>query len=350
MRSSLVPVRLVALTALALLVAACEVNVQHQRGARNPPPNGNGGSTAPPAYGSGGTTTTGNGGTTTTGNGGTTTTGNGGSTAPPAYGSGGTTTTGNGGTTAPPAYGNGGTTTPPPATAATPTTPPPAYGGGNRVRVPAYGTGIPYGSGATGAWRATPIQVVLAPPAAGQGSRRGDMEAPFGRIPLVSGDVDFGTNIQYADSFKGVVYLLPPGTTSMPTFDGMRPQLAMYTRTFEVEPQNFAGLGAPGASLRSSNFGIRYDGVFTTRVAGSYQFSIANEDGARLYIDGRLVLDNDGVHVVTFKVTDVDLTAGSHTLRVDYFKAATSPEVALEVWVHSPTMPTNAVTMLNPSL
>jgi hypothetical protein len=331
--------------ALALsALAACEVNVVESRGANAPPANGGG--TAPPAYGNGGTTAP-----PAYGNGGTTAPpayGNGGTTAPPAYGNGGATAPparGNGGTTAPPAYGNGGTTAPPANTGGPVVAPPPSNVGGGLV---ASGTGLPFGPGAMGRMR--PIQILPTPAPSGPGTRGSDMATPIGRLPLVAGDVDFGTNVQYADSIKGLVYLLPPGTTSMPNYDAMRPQLALWTRTFEVEPQNYAGLNAPGASPRATDFGIRYEGFVTARQGGTYQITMANEDGAKLYIDNRLVIDNDGVHPVTYKTVNVDLTAAVHLLRIDYFKAGTNREVCLEVWVHTPSMQPEAVWMLSPSL
>ena len=292
---------------------------------------------------------------------------------PPAYNNGGGGTVVQNGTTAPPAYGNGGgggTTTAPPATPVTatptPTTaPPPAAttgptvapppttaGVGGGVMMPASsGVGLPFQRGTVGpGGRMAPFVILPAPAPAGPGTRGGDMATPVGRLPLVSGDIDFGTNVQYPDSFKGMIYLLPPGTTSMPAYDAMKPQLALYTRTFEVEPQNFKGLGAAGASLRTQDFGIRYEGFFTTRAAGSYQITVANEDGAKLYVDNKLVVDNDGVHVVTYKAGNVDLAVGNHVLRIDYFKAAANPEVCLEVWVHTPSMNANTVMMLAPAL
>ena len=105
-----------------------------------------------------------------------------------------------------------------------------------------------------------------------------------------------------------------------------------------------------GASLRAQDFGIRYEGFFTARAAGTFQITVANEDGAKLYVDNKLVVDNDGMHQVTYKAGNVDLAVGNHLLRIDYFKAATTPEVCLEVWVHTPSMNGTTVMMFNPAM
>lgn len=322
------PLALTALASVAFALAACEVNVETSRGANTPPPAR---PAQPATYGNGGGTVVQNG-----------------TTAPPATPVG--TATATTPTTPPPATtGAGPVVAPPPTTTGTGTGT--AGVGGGLVMPASSGVGLPFQRAVVGpGGRLAPYVILPAPAPSGPGSRGGDMATPIGRLPLVSGDVDFGTNVQYPDSFKALVYLLPPGTTSMPVYDSMKPQLAMYTRTFEVEPQNFKGLAAAGASPRTQDFGIRYDGFFTTRTAGTYQITVANEDGAKLYVDNKLVVDNDGVHQVTFKAGNVDLAVGNHVLRVDYFKAATTPEVCLEVWVHVPSMNASTVIMFNPAL
>ena len=202
--------------------------------------------------------------------------------------------------------------------------------------------------GGQGVMRGIKITPATAP--TGPGSHGTDMVTPQGRLPLVSGDIDFGSNVQYPDSFRGTIFLLPPGTTRLPDLATMKPSLALYTRTFEVEPQNFKGLGASGATLRTNDFAIRYEGFFNTKKAGVYHLALASEDGARVYVDNKLVLENDGIHVVTYKEADIDLTAGTHLLRVDYFKGSTGKEVNLELWVKTPDMATGSATMFSPSL
>jgi hypothetical protein len=193
------------------------------------------------------------------------------------------------------------------------------------------------------------VHIAPAPAPTGPATHGTEMATPKGRLPLVSGDIDFGTNVQYADSFRGTIFLLPPGTTTLPDLTTMTPALALYTRTFEVEPQDFKGLGAAGASPRTNDFAIRYEGSFNAKKAGAYHFDLASEDGARVWIDSKLVIDNDGLHDVTYKDTTVDLGAGSHLLRVDYFKGSSGKQVNLELWVKTPDMSEGSATMFSPS-
>ncbi|HYF50198.1 MAG TPA: PA14 domain-containing protein [Planctomycetota bacterium] len=52
-----------------------------------------------------------------------------------------------------------------------------------------------------------------------------------------------------------------------------------------------------------------------------YTFFIESDDGSRLYINGELVADNDGVHGMTEIWGQIDLRPGLHRIWVEYFNA-----------------------------
>lgn len=53
---------------------------------------------------------------------------------------------------------------------------------------------------------------------------------------------------------------------------------------------------------------------------GSYVFRLTSDDGSRLTLDGRTVIDHDGLHGAEPKDGTVHLTAGAHPLRIDHFE------------------------------
>lgn len=63
--------------------------------------------------------------------------------------------------------------------------------------------------------------------------------------------------------------------------------------------------------------------VFETRLAidtpGVYTFTTGSDDGSKLFVNGREVVDNDGDHGVLERSGDIELTAGRHVLRVEWF-------------------------------
>ncbi|AKZ60298.1 putative large multifunctional secreted protein [Streptomyces ambofaciens ATCC 23877] len=54
--------------------------------------------------------------------------------------------------------------------------------------------------------------------------------------------------------------------------------------------------------------------------SGGYTFRLTSDDGSRLWIDDQLVINHDGLHGPDPKDATVDLTAGSHSLRIEHFE------------------------------
>lgn len=72
-----------------------------------------------------------------------------------------------------------------------------------------------------------------------------------------------------------------------------------------------------------------------TRLPGAYSFRILSDDGTRLYVDGKPVVDNDGVHKARSQQGVVQLSPGSHQLTLDYFQGPRYA-IALQVYVTAP--------------
>ncbi|MFE6593422.1 ricin-type beta-trefoil lectin domain protein [Streptomyces sp. NPDC057780] len=69
-----------------------------------------------------------------------------------------------------------------------------------------------------------------------------------------------------------------------------------------------------------SNFVTHVLGNLDAAQAGSYTFRLTSDDGSRLWIDDQLVVNHDGLHGPEPKDATVDLTAGSHSLRIEHFE------------------------------
>ena len=51
-----------------------------------------------------------------------------------------------------------------------------------------------------------------------------------------------------------------------------------------------------------------------------YNFYLYSDDGSRLYIDGKLVVDNDGSHSAERKGGHIALEQGMHAIVLQYFE------------------------------
>jgi hypothetical protein len=129
----------------------------------------------------------------------------------------------------------------------------------------------------------------------------------------------FGTTVVELSALEGRVYFLKPGTKKLPDFSQMRPAGTLYTTTLNVWPQEFSE-GFPNITDRFEWFGIAYSGRFWIEDGGEYRYSLLSDDGAKLKIDDRLVVDNDGVHGAAAASAAATLSRGMHRIQVDYFQ------------------------------
>ncbi len=70
---------------------------------------------------------------------------------------------------------------------------------------------------------------------------------------------------------------------------------------------------------QSDRFALRFTGNVIVPKSGKYTFSVASDDGSRIYINDELLVNNDGLHGMSEKRGSVNLAAGAHKLVVTYF-------------------------------
>jgi alpha-D-xyloside xylohydrolase len=78
---------------------------------------------------------------------------------------------------------------------------------------------------------------------------------------------------------------------------------------------------SPDPQLQRTKFSARWEGSILTQQAGDYLFSLSADDGMRLWIDGKLVVDDWNVHPSETKTATVHLAADATIpIRVEYFQ------------------------------
>jgi hypothetical protein len=69
------------------------------------------------------------------------------------------------------------------------------------------------------------------------------------------------------------------------------------------------------------NTALVFQGMINIGSDGQYTFSTLSDDGSKLYIDEKLIVDNDGDHGVQEKQGSIILKKGKHLIKVEYFNA-----------------------------
>src|SRR6185503_6785692 len=87
-----------------------------------------------------------------------------------------------------------------------------------------------------------------------------------------------------------------------------KPKASGLSQRFEV-----------GDRKNKQHFGLRLSGFVTVPRDGTYTFYTESDDGSRLHIGDKLVVDNDQIHGPTEAKGTIDLKAGDHPILVTYF-------------------------------
>jgi len=144
----------------------------------------------------------------------------------------------------------------------------------------------------------------------------------------------FGTTAMFASALRGEVFYLEPGTLKLPNFKKLKPVGEIYTNGLNIPPRDFME-GFPGVTDRFEWFAIDYTGKFYIKAPGKYQFAVVSDDGSKLYIDGKVVVNNDGHHPPLRAEGSVKLAEGLHAMRLSYFQGPRTA-IALMLGVRLP--------------
>ena len=112
-------------------------------------------------------------------------------------------------------------------------------------------------------------------------------------------------------------YRTEEGTEDFPDFPASKaPDLKRVDKTinFESTQDNW-----PGTEFKDFFF-IRWTGTIRIPTDGQYTLFLDSDDGSRLFIDGKQVVDNGGAHGMEEVAGNIELTAGDHALKVEFFE------------------------------
>ena len=110
------------------------------------------------------------------------------------------------------------------------------------------------------------------------------------------------------------------GWNKCPDFSKLEPKKTgnLANGLFDISPRD-----------KNDNFGFVFNGDIDCPKDGKYTFTTASDDGSLLFIDGKKVVDNDGIHGVQSRSGTVNLKAGKHSIEVRFFEKSGGEELAV---------------------
>ena len=110
---------------------------------------------------------------------------------------------------------------------------------------------------------------------------------------------------------------------NLPDLDKIKPRATGKSSGFDLS-----------LALRLNEMAMQFEGFLKIERDGEYRFHLTSDDGSKLFIDGKLVVDNDGIHAPSTKSGTVKLTKGVHPFKAAVFNAGGGVE--LDVYIEGP--------------
>jgi hypothetical protein len=91
------------------------------------------------------------------------------------------------------------------------------------------------------------------------------------------------------------------------------------------------GTGSPSAAVQSDNFSAKWDTTRNFSTSGNYVITATADDGIRVWVDGQLMIDQWSDHAATTYTATVYLTAGNHSIHVEYYEHLIDASVSVQI-------------------
>jgi len=105
---------------------------------------------------------------------------------------------------------------------------------------------------------------------------------------------------------------------AMPDFDRIKPKRSGAAKAITLD-----------VAKVSENFAMRFTGYVKAPRRGQYTFHLSSDDGSKLWIGDKLIVDNSGMHSVQEKTGSILLGLGHHPITVEYFQGTGDKALAV---------------------
>ncbi|UOY07193.1 alkaline phosphatase family protein [Muricauda sp. SCSIO 64092] len=147
----------------------------------------------------------------------------------------------------------------------------------------------------------------------------------LGRTTVVKAAV-FMENESQSTVSEGNFRLIPetkPAPVMYEVFHGDKmerlPEFKVLSPVFKGKVDDFSHVGILGNTARKEQVALVMESHLEVDYSGKYTFFINSDDGSKLYVNGLLLVDNDGNHGVLERSGSLDLEKGKHLIRVEFY-------------------------------
>ena len=110
---------------------------------------------------------------------------------------------------------------------------------------------------------------------------------------------------------------------------------------------NFSWPSSPGAGINSDEFSVRWTGKLTATTSARHTFYLTSDDGARLYVDGELLIDSWHDRGAVTDKYELELKAGqTYDIKIEYYEHGGGASMTFRIAFPNSYTPKQLVHML----
>ena len=118
-------------------------------------------------------------------------------------------------------------------------------------------------------------------------------------------------SVERANTKQGLLYrYVESSFKRLPDFEEHESKKSGVSRNLDIE----------SIARRDDHYAIQFQGLIDVPKTGTYRFFTNSDDGSKLFIHNKLIVDNDGSHSARHRFGYITLEKGLHPIRIDYFE------------------------------
>jgi signal transduction histidine kinase/CheY-like chemotaxis protein/ligand-binding sensor domain-containing protein len=144
-------------------------------------------------------------------------------------------------------------------------------------------------------------------------------DSPIPSVVVQAVALDEAPNVIMTNGFVGEYFQWDTGLSKLPaSTEAREPTVKRVDAMIDFASR---GQGDFASTRLQTNFFVRWTGSFHVDKQDRLTFELQSDDGSRLLVDDRTVIDLDGYRSMDSKLGTINLAAGEHRIKVEYFQA-----------------------------
>jgi mono/diheme cytochrome c family protein len=153
---------------------------------------------------------------------------------------------------------------------------------------------------------------------------------PSGRMPKLLAGKEAHDVANYLLQGAQIDLASGKGATNYSYYEGSWDRVPDFSKLTPKATGTAVGFDV-GVARRHDDFALHFEGFLKIEREAVYTFLVTSDDGSRLYVDGKLVVNNDGIHAPQTEQGSARLFKGVHKITVGFMQGGGGAELDVQI-------------------